>query len=98
MKEMSPCVYILTNDSGSVLYTGVTSDIDKRIVEHRTGVRWGFTSSYHLRKVVFVECHPTMMSAIEREKQIKSWSRSRKVSLISSVNPSWSELMPIDEF
>lgn len=91
--DISPCVYILTNDSGSVLYTGVTSNIVRRINEHRSGVVEGFSSRYGLRKLVFVESHPTMMSAIEREKQIKSWSRRRKVELISASNPSWSELL-----
>ena len=93
---MDACVYILTNDSGSILYTGVTSDICRRIEQHRNGVGSIFTCKYQLRKVVFIERHPTIISAIAREKQIKSWSRQRKVDLINSVNPLWRELMPME--
>lgn len=87
---------MLTNDSGSVLYTGVTSDICKRIEQHRNGVGSIFTRKYQLRKVVFIERHPTIISDIAREKQIKSWSRQRKVDLINRVNPLWRELMPME--
>ena len=94
---MKPCVYILTNATNSVLYTGVTSDIEQRVMQHREGREYSFTCRYHLSKLVYVEYHPTMDSAIMREKQIKSWARSRKEELINSVNPMWRELMPCEE-
>ena len=93
---MKPCVYILTNANRTVLYTGVTADIQKRVLEHRNGVGSQFTRRYNLQVVVFIEEHPTMMSAITREKQIKSWSRQRKVMLIGELNPSWRDLIPTD--
>ena len=89
---MKPCVYILTNSSNSVLYIGVTSDLQQRILQHQNGQGSEFTMRYNLRKLIFCEYHPTMMSAIEREKQLKSWSRSRKVALIKLSNPKWQEL------
>ena len=94
---MEPSVYILTNNNKTVLYTGVTSDIWKRVLEHRNGVGSQFTRKYRLHRLVLVERHPTMMSAIAREKQIKSWSRQRKVALINEQNPAWRDLMPFDE-
>ena len=89
---MKPCVYILTNANRTVLYTGVTADIKKRVLEHRNGVGSQFTRRYNLQVVVFIEEHPTMMSAITREKQIKSWSRKRKTDLIFEKNPHWVDL------
>ena len=94
---MTPCVYILTNSSNTVLYVGVTSDLEQRVLQHRNGIGSLFTLKYRLRKVVFVERHPTMMSAISREKQVKSWNRERKVALISDLNPMWRDLMPYEE-
>ena len=94
---MTPCVYILTNSGNTVLYVGVTSDLKQRVMQHRNGIGSLFTLKYRLRKVVFVERHPTMMSAISREKQVKSWNRERKVALISDLNPMWRDLMPYEE-
>ena len=96
INNMKPCVYILTNANRTVLYTGVTSDICKRVLEHRNGVGSQFTRKYRLHQLIMVEDHPTMMSAIAREKQIKSWSRQRKVELIDKVNPTWRDLMPTE--
>ena len=93
---MKPYVYILTNINKTVLYTGVTADLRKRVLEHRNGVGSQFTRRYNLQTVVYAEEHPTMMSAIAREKQIKSWSRRRKEELIGELNPGWQDLMPID--
>lgn len=90
---MKPCIYVLTNDNHSVLYTGVTSDLSQRILQHRDGVGNAFTHRYNLHKLVYVEFHPTMNSAISREKQIKSWSRERKVELIVKLNPTWRDLI-----
>ena len=94
---MTPCVYILTNSGNTVLYVGVTSDLEQRVLQHRNGTGSLFTLKYRLRKVVFVERHPTMMSAISREKQIKSWNRERKMVLIESINPVWRDLIPYEE-
>lgn len=94
---MPPCVYILTNSGNTVLYVGVTSNLEQRVLQHRNGIGSLFTLKYRLRKVVFVERHPTMMSAISREKQVKSWNRERKVALISDLNPMWRDLMPYEE-
>ena len=90
---MRPSVYILTNENKTVLYVGVTSDVEQRIAQHRSGKGDAFTYRYGLRKLVFVEYHTTMISAISREKQLKSWSRKRKVELIRSINPLWKDLM-----
>ena len=81
---MQPCVYILTNDNKTTLYVGVTSDI---------GEGDAFTRRYGLHKLVFVEYHTTMIGAIAREKQLKSWSRNRKDELIRSINPLWKDFM-----
>ena len=93
---MLPCVYILTNDNKTTLYVGVTSDIEQRVAQHRSGEGDAFTRRYGLHKLVYVEYHTTMMGAIAREKQLKSWSRKRKDELVSSANPLWRDLM-LDE-
>jgi putative endonuclease len=91
-KEGQPCVYILTNWKHTVLYTGVTSDLARRISEHRAKIGGKFTSRYNLNKLVFVELTERIEDAIAREKQIKSWARSRKIELINEVNPDWNDL------
>ena len=88
-------IYILTNVKHSVLYVGVTSSLHERIVQHRRGESI-FTARYNLKKLVYVEQHSDIRSAIEREKQIKSWSRKRKEELIAGSNPTWAELMPVE--
>ena len=93
---MQPCVYILTNDNKTTLYVGVTSDIEQRVAQHRSGEGDAFTRRYGLHKLVLVEYHTTMMGAIAREKQLKGWSRKRKDELIRSINPLWKDLM-LDE-
>jgi len=85
-------VYILTNQSNSVLYTGVTSNLPARIFEHRLKIVPGFTSKYNLNKLVFFEAQPDSLQAIAREKQIKSWTRQKKIDLINEHNPSWQDL------
>ena len=90
---MQPCVYILTNDNKKTLYVGVTSDIEQRVAQHRSGEGDAFTRRYGLHKLVFVEYHTTMMGAIAREKQLKGWSRKRKDELVCRVNPLWQDLM-----
>jgi len=90
--ERSYFVYILSSRLNSVLYTGVTNDIRKRIYEHKIGAVEGFTKKYHVKKLVYYEIFEDVSSAIEREKQIKSWKRRRKVILINSLNPNWIDL------
>ncbi len=93
---MKNYIYILTNKYNNVLYVGVTSNLQQRILQHRNGVFGGFTSKYNVTKVVFIEEHSDIRNAIEREKQIKSWARKKKNALINEQNPEWIELMPIE--
>lgn len=91
-------VYMLTNEENSVLYTGVTSNLERRILQHRAKVREGFTQRYNLNKLVYVEEFGSIIDAIEREKKIKMLSRHRKELLIQRLNPAWRDLMPMDEY
>ncbi|MGM4966641.1 GIY-YIG nuclease family protein [Tardiphaga sp. 1201_B9_N1_1] len=90
MKE--PCVYIMASRRNGTLYTGVTSNLPKRIYEHREGLVSGFSKSYGCKLLVWFEVHETMESAIAREKQIKAGSRTKKLALIEAVNPNWKDL------
>ena len=85
-------VYILTNDRHTVLYTGVTSNLTRRLEAHRDGVVAGFTRRYNVHKLVYVEQHGDIASAIAREKQLKAGSRRRKIALIEATNPQWRNL------
>jgi putative endonuclease len=87
-----PCVYILTNDRNTVLYTGVTSDLKARIHQHREKLLAGFTTRYNVSKLVYYETGSEMAGAIAREKQIKAGSRQRKMDLINAMNPTWRDL------
>ena len=84
-------VYIMTNRS-KTLYTGVTGNLIQRVRQHKTGVGSGFTAKYKLDRLVYFERFEDIGNAIEREKQIKSWLRSKKITLIVSVNPAWRDL------
>jgi putative endonuclease len=84
-------VYILSSQS-RVLYIGVTSDLKKRLFEHRNGTFKGFSSIYKTDRIVHVEVYPDMLSAIAREKQLKGWSRKKKMELIWEKNPFWEDL------
>ncbi len=86
------CVYIMTNVGNSVLYTGVTSDLPKRVYEHRNHLAEGFTSRYNVEKLVYYEASPSAEGAILREKQIKAGSRAKKIALIEKMNPEWKDL------
>ena len=90
--ERQPCVYILTNHRNGTLYVGVTSNLPKRIWEHKNKVVKGFTSKYVLDRLVWFEVHDTMESAIQREKAIKYWKRRWKIKTITEMNPSWRDL------
>ncbi len=84
-------VYIMTNHSGT-LYTGVTNDITRRVYEHKTQAGGSFTRKYRMNKLLYFQQTGDILSAIEREKQIKGWRRSRKLELIKSQNPRWIDL------
>ena len=86
-------VYILTNHTNHVLYTGVTNDIERRTFEHRMSQSNGFAERYNAYKLVYVEETNSIIDAIAREKQIKGWSRKKKIELIERVNPQWINLM-----
>jgi len=85
-------VYILSNARRTVLYTGVTNDLRRRIQEHRDGTADGFTKRYNIHDLVYFEAYCNINDAIAREKQIKSWSRNRKDELVASVNPELRDL------
>ena len=85
-------VYIMTNKNNTVLYTGITSDLKRRIYEHREKLAEGFTKRYNLTKLVYYEVFQDSLNAIQREKQIKSGSRKKKVDLINDMNPAWKDL------
>ena len=85
-------VYIMTNKTNTVLYTGFTSDLLKRVWEHREKVVESFTKRYNVNKLVYYESTENVDSAILREKQIKAGSRKKKIELIDSVNPKWKDL------
>jgi putative endonuclease len=88
------CVYIITNKNNTVLYTGVTNDLKRRVYEHKEKLVKGFTSKYNLYKLVFYEVTEDIDSAISREKKIKGGSRQRKIDLINDMNPEWKDLYP----
>lgn len=92
MTSKSGYVYIMTNKNNTVLYTGVTSDLQKRVWQHREKLVEGFTKRYNVVKLVYYEACPNMLSAIAREKQLKSGSRQKKVGLIQGLNPEWRDL------
>ena len=85
-------VYILFNKRNGTLYTGVTSNLVKRVHEHKTKTVEGFTNRYGVDKLGYYEIHSTIISAIEREKQIKGGSRRRKLELIEAMNSEWKDL------
>ena len=89
---MTYYVYILTNQSNTTLYIGVTNNLQRRIYEHKNELIDGFTKRYKLHKLVFFEETNNVNSAIAREKQLKHWTREKKNKLIENINPNWSEL------
>jgi putative endonuclease len=85
-------VYILASQRYGTLYIGVTSDLIKRVWEHREGFVSGFTKQYNVKQLVWFEVHGDIMAAIAREKQLKKWERNWKIRLISEGNPLWRDL------
>jgi putative endonuclease len=85
-------VYILCSERNGTLYTGVTSDLIKRIFQHRNDSVDGFTKKYMVHRLAWYEVHASAQSAIMREKQIKKWNRQWKLELIEKLNPEWKDL------
>jgi putative endonuclease len=90
--EKSPSVYILASAPRGTLYVGVTSDLVKRVWEHRNDLVDGFTRKYGVHRLVHFELHQRMYDAIQREKQLKKWERIWKIELIERRNPEWRDL------
>ncbi len=91
-KKMAAYVYMMANKKGGVLYVGVTSDLVKRISEHRQGVTKGFTSKYNVHMLVYYEIYEEMAEAILREKRMKKLLRFQKIALIEKTNSEWVDL------
>ncbi len=85
-------VYMMSNPHGTVIYTGVTSELRNRIYKHRNKLIPGFTKKYNAINLVYYEIYDSVVDAITREKQIKGWVRKKKVALIKSRNPKWLDL------
>jgi len=87
-----PCVYLLASGPDGTLYAGVTSHLQARVWQHKTGALPGFTKQYGVDRLVWFERHDTTGAAIGREKQLKAGSRRRKLELINAMNPTWRDL------
>ena len=85
-------VYILANWNHSVLYIGVTNDLQRRVYEHRQELVEGFTKKYHVHKLVYYEQTGDVKAALAREKQLKGWRREKKEALVETMNPDWKDL------
>ena len=96
MSDRQYCVYIMTNTHNTVLYTGVTNNLQRRVLEHKSGAGSKFTGKYNVDKLVYFECGDDVSAAIFREKQIKAGSRKKKIDLVNSINSEWKDLY--DEF
>jgi len=89
-----PAVYILASKRNGTLHIGVTSDLVKRVWQHKNDAFEGFTKRYGVHMLVYYEMHASMVEAIEREKQLKKWNRAWKLALIEERNPQWRGLWP----
>lgn len=89
---MSAYVYILASQKNGTLYVGVTADLVKRVYEHKTKLADGFTKRYGVSRLVYYEIFDQMITAIEREKQLKRWHRDWKINLVESKNKNWDDL------
>ena len=90
--DLQPTFYLLASQRNGTLYVGVTSNLIARIHQHRTGAVPGFTRDHVVKLLVWFEQHPTMETAITREKHIKKWNRAWKLELIEAKNPDWNDL------
>lgn len=89
---MTPCVYILSSKPRGTLYIGVTSDPVQRVWQHKNDLAEGFTKRYGVHRLVWYEVHPSMETAITREKALKKWNRAWKIELVEKTNPTWADL------
>ncbi len=94
MIEKFPCVYLLANKPFGTLYIGVTSDLKKRIWQHKNNLVEGFSNKYKLHRLVWFELHMSMYAAIDREKNLKNWNRDWKINLVEKANPNWRDFYP----
>jgi putative endonuclease len=85
-------VYMVTNRSRGVLYTGLTNDLERRVSEHRNGTVKGFTKQYRVNRLVYYENYGDVRDAITREKEIKGWRREKKNALVRTLNPKWEDM------
>jgi putative endonuclease len=92
MRDYKFFVYIITNRRNGTLYTGLTNDIQRRILEHKKGVNEGFSKRYSLGMLVYFEEHKYINNARDRERQIKAWKREWKIKMIEKENPEWEDL------
>ena len=90
--EQKYFLYMMTNYTNTVLYTGVTNDLKRRVTEHRETLNEGFTKKYHCKKLVWFEMFDDVRFAIEKEKIVKKWPRAYKENLINAMNPSWKDM------
>jgi len=90
--EKQYAVYILTNRSNKVMYVGVTSNLERRLAQHKDKSVSGFTAKYRVDRLVYYELTSDVLSAIAREKDVKKWRREKKNRLVESINPQWIEL------
>lgn len=85
------CMYIMASRT-RVLYTGISGDLEQRVLQHKYKAKPGFTSRYNVKRLVYYEAYRDAREAIQREKQVKAWRRSKKIALIESMNPEWHDL------
>jgi len=90
--EKTPATYLMSNKYHGVIYVGVTSNLLRRVYEHKYSQKSCFTKKYNCKNLVYYELHETMIDAITREKQLKSGSRKKKIKLIEKENPNWNDL------
>ncbi len=86
------CLYIMTNEHKTVIYTGVTNNLARRVYEHKNGLGGIFTKKYNVNKLVYYEVGDNVHAVLAREKQIKGGSRKKKIDLVNSINPEWKDL------
>lgn len=94
MPAKQPAVYILASQRNGTLYLGVTSDLIKRVWQHKNDLAEGFTQKYQVHLLVYYELHQSMPDAIRREKQLEKWKRAWKIEMIEKQNPEWRDLWP----
>ncbi|MCH9756858.1 MAG: GIY-YIG nuclease family protein [Gammaproteobacteria bacterium] len=92
MRARQPAIYIMANQPNGIIYTGVTSNLIKRVYQHKNADTPGFTKQYNCKFLVYYEITENMLTAITREKQLKAGSRKKKLDLIETMNPQWIDL------